>query len=65
MRAAPYQNLVFPTAGSGGGKTSIPVNTSKRKHVLLLQKIIWPNEAPLKPKSKSNSSKALGRRLFL
>jgi hypothetical protein len=60
VRAASYQNLVFPTAGSGRGKTSIPVNTSKIKHVLLLEKIIWPNEAPIKP----NLSKALGWGLF-
>jgi hypothetical protein len=62
VRVAPKKYIsVFSTTSSGGGETSIPVNTSKRKHVALLQKIIWPNEAPLKP----YLCKALCGRLFL
>jgi hypothetical protein len=51
---------MFSTTGSGGDETSIPVNTSKRKHALLLEKITWPKEAPL----NANLCKALGRQLF-
>jgi hypothetical protein len=51
---------VYSSTGSSGGETSIPVNTSKRKHVLLLEKIIWPKDAPL----NASLSKAPGGRFF-
>jgi hypothetical protein len=60
VRVAPQRISLYSSAGSSGGETSIPVNTSKRKHILLLEKIIWPKEAPL----KANLCKALGGRLF-